>query len=116
MGLQNPVVLKYLFMKAKIGKSWYKFSAAVNCAVTDTTSIHNGVPLISTLKKDDSFWAGDFEVKVTESTGTGIFFGKGIIQVPYLQQAKQRCQLCRKCRRFGGGMDGCYGALFVGDL
>ncbi|MBE2206033.1 MAG: hypothetical protein IAE84_00540, partial [Saprospiraceae bacterium] len=63
-------------------------SAAVNCALTDTTSIHNGVPLISSLKKDDSFWAGDFEVKVTESTGTGIFFGKGIIQVPYLQQAK----------------------------
>ena len=63
-------------------------SAAVNCALTDTTSIHNGVPLISTLKKDDSFWAGDFEVKVTQANGNGTFNGKGIITVPYLQQAQ----------------------------
>jgi hypothetical protein len=63
-------------------------SAAVNCAVTDTTSIQNGVPLISTLKKDDSFWAGDFEVKVTQANGNGTFNGKGIITVPYLKQAQ----------------------------
>lgn len=63
-------------------------SAAVNCALTDTTSIHNGVPLISTLKKDDSFWAGDFEVKVTQANGNGTFNGKGIITVPYLKQAQ----------------------------
>lgn len=63
-------------------------SLPVNCELSDTSTIVSDVPLISRLEKEDSFWAGDFEVEVVNASGNGLFYGKGIIIVPYLNQAR----------------------------
>ena len=51
------------------------------------------VELIPTLKVGDSFWAGEFRVEVTEVNGSGLFFGKGVIKVPYFNQAQVNVEL-----------------------
>ncbi|MEZ4986323.1 MAG: hypothetical protein R2795_15000 [Saprospiraceae bacterium] len=64
----------------------YQDSTAVNCELTDTTTLQTGVPLITTLRPGDSFFAGDFRVEVVEAQGAGVFSGTGRIVVPYLNQ------------------------------
>lgn len=45
--------------------------------------------LIESLKTGDVIQAGDFEVKLTQVSGSnGIFTGKGVIEMPYFNQAK----------------------------
>lgn len=81
-----------LAVKAGIRCQVVQDSSAVNCAI-DSTSVPSDAPLITVLKADDSFWAGDFEVRVAQATGSGTFNGTGYIQVPYFEQVRVNVKL-----------------------
>ena len=55
-----------------------------NCGVLPPVDLSNTTPL-EELYEGDLFWAGDFPVQVTSSSGrAGIFSGEGNVVVPYL--------------------------------
>ncbi|UZO82093.1 fibronectin type III domain-containing protein [Aquimarina sp. ERC-38] len=63
-------------------------STAINCGISPDINLDNKEPL-PTLEKGDSFIAGDFNIKVLESSGSeGRFTGKGYVLVPYLESIK----------------------------
>jgi len=57
------------------------------CGALDSTVL-TSQSTISTLQSGDRFMAGDFLVEVTGARGRGIFNGTGIIEVPYLENAR----------------------------
>jgi len=59
-----------------------------NCGIVPKINIQNQNPLIN-LIESETFTAGDFAVRITELSGSnGIYSGKGVIDVPYLENLK----------------------------
>ncbi|URM35543.1 fibronectin type III domain-containing protein [Flavobacterium anhuiense] len=62
--------------------------AGYNCGIKPNVNISNKKP-ITNLLPNEIFIAGDFPVRITELSGVdGLYSGKGVIDVPYLENLK----------------------------
>ena len=62
--------------------------AGYNCGIKPNLNITNKTPIVNLLESE-TFMAGDFPVRITELSGKdGIYTGKGVVEVPYLENLK----------------------------
>ena len=83
---------------------------ALSCDAPGAPVSIDGVGLLTSLAVGSRFYAGEFLVEVTESSGTNPFGGTGVIKMPYFQQAQVNVELNNvkineNCQMIEGSVD-----------